>query len=149
MVIRRWRRFFLPSEMVSSSFVRSKKAGNFMKTKVIDALKAQAIGQQIKLCGWVRTRRDSKQGFSFLEVNDGSCMQNIQVLAASDLPNYESEILKIGIGSSIEVDGEIVASPGKEQETEVKAKTVKVHGFADQASYPLQKKGTSFEFLRT
>ncbi|PWT97713.1 MAG: asparagine--tRNA ligase [Candidatus Melainabacteria bacterium] len=119
------------------------------RTNVIDALKAEAIGQEIKLCGWVRTRRDSKQGFSFLEVNDGSCLRNIQVIAASDLPNYESEILKIGIGSSVEVDGVVVASPGKEQATELKAKTVKVHGFADQTSYPLQKKGTSFEFLRT
>jgi asparaginyl-tRNA synthetase len=117
--------------------------------KVNDALKKEAIGQEVKLCGWVRTRRDSKQGFSFLELNDGSCLRNIQVLAASDLANYESEILKIGIGSSVEVDGTVVASPGKEQETEMKAKAVKVHGYADQASYPLQKKGTSFEFLRT
>jgi len=119
------------------------------QTKVKDALKAELIGQAIKLCGWVRTRRDSKGGFSFLELNDGSTIQNIQVIAASDLPNYQTDVLKIGIGSSIEINGIVVASPGKGQETEVKAESIKVHGYADPESYPLQKKGTSFEFLRT
>lgn len=119
------------------------------QTRVSDALEAKAVGNKIKLCGWVRTRRDSKQGFSFLEINDGSCLRNIQVIASADLPNYESEILKTGIGSSIEVEGEVVASPGKEQATELKAEKIKIYGFADQVSYPLQKKGTSFEFLRT
>ncbi len=121
-----------------------------MKRKSVnDALKAEAIGQSVKLCVGVRTRRDSKQGFSFLELNDGSCLRNIQIVAASDLPNYQSEILKLGIGSSVEVDGAVIASPGKEQATEIKAECVKVHGYADPADYPLQKKGTSFEFLRT
>jgi asparaginyl-tRNA synthetase len=101
------------------------------QTKVSDARKADAIGQSVKLCGWVRTRRDSKGGFSFLELNDGSTIHNIQIVAGSELPNYQSEILNLGIGSSIEVDGEVLASPGKGQETEVKAHTVKIHGFAD------------------
>jgi asparaginyl-tRNA synthetase len=119
------------------------------KIRVVDALKKESIGQRVRLCGWVRTRRDSKAGFSFLEVNDGSLLKNVQVLAEAALPNYESEILKIGIGSSVEIVGTIVESPGQGQTTEVKAESVKVHGYSDPAEYPLQKKGTSMEFLRT
>jgi asparaginyl-tRNA synthetase len=119
------------------------------RMRVVDALKKENIGQRVRLCGWVRTRRDSKAGFSFLEVNDGSLLKNVQVLAEAALPNYESDVLKIGIGSSIEVIGTIVESPGQGQSTEVKAESLKVFGFADPATYPLQKKGTSMEFLRT
>jgi asparaginyl-tRNA synthetase len=119
------------------------------KIRVVDALKKENVGQRVRICGWVRTRRDSKAGFSFLEVNDGSLLKNVQVLAEKALPNYESEVLKIGIGSSVEVLGTIVESPGQGQTTEVKAEAVKVFGFADPATYPLQKKGTSMEFLRT
>jgi asparaginyl-tRNA synthetase len=117
--------------------------------RVADALKKEHIGERVKICGWVRTRRDSKAGFSFLEVNDGSLLKNVQVLAETTLPNYESEILKIGIGSSVEVLGTIVESPGHGQTTELKADSVKVYGFSDPSTYPLQKKGTSMEFLRT
>ncbi len=119
------------------------------RMRVKEALLNESIGQKVKLTGWVRTRRDSKGGFSFIELNDGSSMKSVQVLAESALPNYESEILNANIGSSIEVIGEVVASPGKGQTTEVKAESVKVVGFADPATYPLQKKGTSFEFLRS
>ena len=119
------------------------------RTKVIDALSAGNIGQKVKVCGWVRTRRDSKAGFSFIELNDGSTMKNVQVLASAQLTNYEADVLVLGIGSSVEVIGEIVASPGKGQSTEIKADSVKVLGLCDAGSYPLQKKGTSFEFLRT
>lgn len=119
------------------------------RVRVSEALKADAVGKNIKLCGWVRTRRDSKQGFSFLELNDGSALKSIQIIAQSDLSNYETDILKISIGSSIEVDGEVVVSLGKGQATEVKATAIKVHGYADPVTYPLQKKGTSLEFLRT
>jgi asparaginyl-tRNA synthetase len=116
---------------------------------VVDVLKAENIGKKVRVCGWVRTRRDSKGGFSFLEINDGSTIKNVQALAEAALCNYESEILKIGIGSSVEVVGTIVESPGKGQATELKCESVIVHGFADPATYPLQKKGTSMEFLRT
>jgi asparaginyl-tRNA synthetase len=127
----------------------STKLEEMKQTKVVDALKAENIGKSIRLCGWVRTRRDSKGGFSFLEINDGTTMKNVQVLAEAKLPNYESEILQIGIGSSVEIHGEVVASPGKGQATEIKADSVKVFGYADPALYPLQKKGTSMEFLRS
>jgi asparaginyl-tRNA synthetase len=119
------------------------------RTRVVDVLGAEAIGQKVRLCGWVRTRRDSKAGFSFIDLNDGSSLKGAQVLAENKLPNYEQDILKLGIGSSVEVIGEVVASPAKGQPTEIKAESIKVFGFADPATYPLQKKGTSFEFLRT
>jgi asparaginyl-tRNA synthetase len=119
------------------------------KLTVAQARRADAVGQHVTLQGWVRTRRDSKGGFSFLELNDGSCQGNVQILAESKLPNYESEIKKLGVGSSVTVRGEVVASPAKGQATEVRASDITVHGFADPDKYPLQKKGHSFEFLRT
>lgn len=119
------------------------------RTTVAQALEAAKIGKKVRICGWVRTRRDSKAGFSFLEINDGSTIKNVQVLAENKLPNYDSEILKLGIGSSVEIVGNIVESPAKGQATEVKSESVKVFGYADPATYPLQKKGTSMEFLRT
>lgn len=125
------------------------KVETFTRTPVLETLKKENIGMRVRLCGWVRTRRDSKGGFSFLAINDGSTFDNVQVLAENKLENYESDVLKLGIGSSVEVIGEVVESPGKEQSTEIKAESVKVFGFADPATYPLQKKGTSYEFLRT
>jgi asparaginyl-tRNA synthetase len=113
------------------------------------ARKAESVGRHVTLQGWVRTRRDSKGGFSFIELNDGSCQGNVQVVAEATLPNYESEIKKLHIGASVTITGNIVASPAKGQPTEVKAESVVVHGGADPDAYPLQKKGASFEFLRT
>ena len=119
------------------------------QTRVHQVLQTESIGKKVKLAGWVKTRRDSKGGFSFIELNDGSCMKSVQVLAEAALSNYDSEVLKLGIGSSIEVIGDVVESPGKGQTTEVKAESVKVLGYADPQTYPLQKKGTSMEFLRS
>ncbi|MFZ1934195.1 MAG: asparagine--tRNA ligase [Thermoguttaceae bacterium] len=108
-----------------------------------------AVGREVILQGWLRTRRDSKAGFSFLEINDGSCFGNIQVLAEAGLPNYEAEIKRLSPGCSVSVTGLVKASPGKGQATEVQATAVTVYGMADVVTYPLQKKGHSFEFLRT
>lgn len=119
------------------------------RTRIVDVLSPDAIGRRVRICGWVRTRRDSKAGFSFIDLNDGSSLKGAQVLAEKALENYESEILKAGIGSSIEVIGEVVSSPAKGQPTEVKAESIRVLGYSDPEKYPLQKKGTSFEFLRT
>jgi asparaginyl-tRNA synthetase len=118
------------------------------KMSVAAARKAEAVGREVRLQGWVRTRRDSKAGFSFLELNDGSCLGNIQVVAEAALPNYQSEVLHLSVGASVGVEGAVVASQGKGQATEVKAKSVRVYGNADPAKYPLQKKGHSMEFLR-
>ena len=119
------------------------------KISIAIARKAESVGREVVIEGWIRTRRDSKGGFSFLELNDGSCFGNVQVIAEAVLPNYESEIKKLSVGSSLRVEGEVKASPGKGQATEVHAKAIAVYGTADAEAYPLQKKGHSFEFLRT
>jgi len=117
-------------------------------TRVAVARQAEAIGRQARVQGWVRTRRDSKAGFSFLEVNDGSCLSNLQVIADAGLPNYESEIKRLSPGCSVTVEGEIKASGGRGQATELLAARLVVHGWADPEAYPLQKKRHSFEKLR-
>jgi asparaginyl-tRNA synthetase len=105
------------------------------------------LGSEIKLAGWVRTRRDSK-GVSFLELNDGTTQKGIQIVLGEDLLNQE-EVAQINTGYAIEVVGELVASPGKEQSFEVKAEEIKVVGGCPQEEYPLQKKRHTLEFLRT
>ncbi len=119
------------------------------KISVAEARCLEAVGKRVRLQGWVRTRRDSKGGFSFLELNDGSSQGNVQVIADNKLPNYEAEVKHLTIGTSVTVVGEVRASPAKGQATEVQAQEVVVHGPADAETYPLQKKGHSFEFLRT
>ena len=116
---------------------------------VSEARRTESIGKQVRVQGWVRTRRDSKGGFSFVELNDGSCQSNLQIVAPGTLANYESEIKKLPTGASIAVEGEVKESPAKGQATEVHAARVEVIGWADPETYPLQKKGHSFEFLRT
>ena len=111
-------------------------------------LDREDFGAEVTIAGWVRTRRDSKAGFSFIELYDGSSFSGMQVVADGDLPNYESEILKLNIGSSARITGELVESPGKGQRVEIKATDVEVFGLADPESYPLQKKRMSFEALR-
>src|SRR5712691_3491419 len=111
---------------------------------VSDARRVEAIGRQVRLGGWVRTRRDSKGGFSFIELNDGSCQGNVQVVAPGDLPNYEGEVKHLPTGASVVVEGEVKASPAKGQPTEVHAARVELVGKADPEAYPLQKKGHSF-----
>ncbi len=100
------------------------------------------------VAGWVRTRRDSKAGFSFIELNDGSCQGNLQVVAPTSLPNYDSEIVKLHPGASVKVTGTLVASEGKGQAVDLKATDVKVLGFCDPMEYPLGKTRISFERLR-
>ena len=96
--------------------------------------------------GWVRTKRDSKD-FSFMEINDGSCLKNIQVIANADLENY-SDIQTITTGTSVSITGQLVASPGKGQKWEIQARQVDIINIAPD-TYPLQKKRHSDEFLRT
>jgi asparaginyl-tRNA synthetase len=119
-----------------------------VKISVKEARDSEAIGRAVTLQGWIRTRRDSKGGFSFLELNDGSCLANIQIIADAKLPNYENEIKQLSPGCSVTVHGEVKESGGKGQATEVHASEVKVHGWADPEAYPLQKKRHSFEKLR-
>ena len=116
---------------------------------VAQARKAESIGKSVLLRGWVRTRRDSKAGFSFVELNDGSSFGNIQILVPKELPNYETTIKDITAGSSVVIQGIVKESPGQGQATEVEAQSVELLGTADPATYPLQKKGHSLEFLRS
>ena len=119
------------------------------RKKIAELLESTDLGSEVTVMGWVRTRRDSKGGFSFLEINDGSTIRNIQVLAEDKLPNYATEILKLTTGCSVIVKGVLVESPGKGQKVEVQAIDVKPMGWADPDTYPLQKKGHSLEYLRT
>jgi asparaginyl-tRNA synthetase len=115
------------------------------RTLVKDALAAKEPTNAIFLAGWVRTRRDAK-AFSFIELNDGSSLKGIQVIADAQLPGY-AQIEKVTTGASISVQGKLVPSKGQGQQWEVVAESFTVIGEAD-ATYPLQKKGHSLEFLR-
>src|SRR5437764_11878237 len=99
----------------------------------------------IQVQGWVRTRRDSKD-FSFIELNDGSSLRNLQIIARNTLSNY-ADVQRLATGASIAVNGALVASQGKGQKWELVADNIEVIGTADD-SYPLQKKGHTPEFLR-
>ncbi len=111
-------------------------------------LKNAQPGEQIDVKGWVRTRRDSKHGFSFIELNDGSCMGNLQVVVDRDVPGYEETIKDVTTGSSLAISGALQESPGKGQRVELHASSLAVLGTADAEKFPLQKKRHSFEFLR-
>lgn len=118
-------------------------------TRITQILAGQKAGATVTVAGWVRTKRESKGGFCFIELNDGSCMRNLQVIAEVSLPNYREEVLKLQTGSALRVSGTVVESPGKGQAVELRAEAVEVLGWADPETYPLQKKRHSFEFLRT
>src|SRR2546429_6515500 len=114
-------------------------------TLIKDALRRTDPIDAIQVQGWVRTRRDSKD-FSFIELNDGSTLRNLQVIARNTLPNYAA-VQRLITGASIIVQGALVASQGKGQNWEVVADEITVVGASDD-SYPLQKKGHTPEFLR-
>ena len=90
-----------------------------------------SIGPGVEVRGWVRTRRDSKGGFSFIEINDGSCFGNLQIVAPGELANYADEVQKLSAGCSVVVSGELQASPAKGQATELHAAEVRVLGWSD------------------
>ncbi len=123
-------------------------SGREQRTRIRELLRSAQPGETVTVCGWVRTRRDSK-GFSFLEINDGSCLANIQVIADGQLPGFDDNVLHAHTGAAIEVSGEVVESPGKGQRIEIKAGTVALLGGCDAELYPLQKKRHTNEFLRT
>jgi asparaginyl-tRNA synthetase len=117
------------------------------RTRVVDALHSQAAVEHILVKGWVRTRRDAK-GLSFLEINDGSGLRNLQIIVEDTSPAAASLAL-VMTGAAIEVEGALVASPGQGQQWEVRATSLRVLGTADPETYPLQKKRHTDEFLRT
>ncbi|MBP8645911.1 MAG: asparagine--tRNA ligase [Syntrophobacteraceae bacterium] len=108
----------------------------------------QYLGKAVQVQGWVRTRRDSKAGVTFIELNDGSCLRNLQVVAETSRGELQPELDSVTTGSSLRVEGTVQASPGREQTIELQAGRIELYGRADPARYPLQKKRHSFEFLR-
>ena len=115
------------------------------RTKIVDLLKREDFGAMVNVKGWVRTRRGSKQ-VSFIALNDGSIIHNVQVVV--DLANFDENLLKdITTGACLSVNGELVQSVGSGQKVEIQAREIEVLGKCDN-TYPLQKKGHSFEFLR-
>jgi asparaginyl-tRNA synthetase len=116
------------------------------RTKIFKLLKSERPMEQVLIKGWVRTRRDSK-GFSFIEINDGSCLKNIQVVADEKLSNY-ADIKKLTTGSALAVGGQLVESKGGGQKWEILADTLEIIQLAPE-DFPLQKKRHTDEFLRT
>ena len=116
------------------------------RTKIVDIFDPNLIGQKVCVKGWVRTRRGNKN-VQFVALNDGSTIKNIQIVI--DLSKFSDEELKpITTGSSLCVEGLLVASQGKGQSSEIQADSIQIYGTADPEQYPLQKKGHTLEFLR-
>jgi asparaginyl-tRNA synthetase len=116
------------------------------RTKIINLLQSKTPMDHVLLKGWVRTRRDSKS-FSFIEVNDGSCLKNIQIIADNTLSNYKN-IIGLSTGSAVTVSGKLAESKGSGQKWEMIAETIEILNVAPE-NYPLQKKRHTDEFLRT
>ena len=116
------------------------------RTKVVSLLAADKPEQQVLVKGWVKTRRDAKD-FSFIELGDGSCLKNIQIIANNNLANY-NEVKKLTTGSSLAVTGALVESKGGNQKYEIVADKIEIYDVADE-DFPLQKKKHSDEYLRS
>ncbi|HOV64288.1 MAG TPA: asparagine--tRNA ligase, partial [Spirochaetia bacterium] len=116
-----------------------------MGRSIRDILALEPEDEEIQATGWIRTKRDSK-GICFLEVSDGSCLKNLQVVI--DLAKTEVDVARLTTGTSVSISGKLVPSPGKNQKTELLAQTVTIVGDCPSDDYPLQKKRHSFEFLR-
>ncbi len=119
-------------------------------TRIADILANKlSVGDTVLVQGWVRTRRDSKAGISFVAINDGSSFDNLQIVAGEDLDNYETEIKHLTTGCSVEVEGKLVESPAKGQSVEVSPTAFRVLGWIDDPeTYPMQPKRHSMEHLR-
>ena len=116
---------------------------------IVDLLHEDRIGQSALVKGWVRSRRDSKAGLSFIALYDGSCFDPIQVVVPATVDHYEEQVLNITAGFAIEVTGEIVRSEGKGQVVELQAESIRVIGDVDDPEqYPIAKKRHTFEYLR-
>jgi asparaginyl-tRNA synthetase len=118
--------------------------------QISDLLAGKApVGERVAVEGWVRTRRDSKAGLSFVHVHDGSCFAPLQVVAGSELANYEGDVLRITTGCAVRCEGALVESQGKGQTVEIQADRVEVVGWVDDPEkYPMQPKRHSMEYLR-
>ena len=118
----------------------------FLTVRELYKNKEAYIGKTVKVAGWIRTSRDSKN-FAFIELNDGSFFKNMQIVLSDEMDNFK-EIVKLPISSSILVEGELVSTEGAKQPVEIQAKKIILEGMSD-SSYPLQKKRHTLEYLRT
>jgi asparaginyl-tRNA synthetase len=121
-----------------------------MSTRIAEILAGAApVGSRVTVEGWVRTRRDSKAGLSFLALHDGSCFDALQIVAPAELPNYATDVVKITSGCAVRASGEIVASQGKGQAVEMRGESIEVVGWVDDPDhYPMQPKRHTMEYLR-
>ena len=111
---------------------------------------AATVGDTVTVKGWVRTRRTSKAGISFVAVHDGSCFDAIQLVVPESLANYESDVLNLGAGCAVIASGVLVESEGQGQALEIQATELEVVGWVDEPeTYPIAKKRHTFEYLRT
>ncbi|GAB3292481.1 asparagine--tRNA ligase [Pseudidiomarina andamanensis] len=117
---------------------------------IVDVLSGKvAVGDEVTVRGWVRTRRDSKAGISFINVHDGSCFDAIQAVVPNNLDNYDNEVLKLTTGCSVAITGTVAENAGKGQSFEIQATAVHVYGFVeDPDTYPMSPKPHSMEYLR-
>ncbi|WOJ93059.1 asparagine--tRNA ligase [Congregibacter variabilis] len=120
-------------------------------SRVLDLLRTDPdTGGEVAVRGWLRSKRDSKAGISFLAIHDGSSFDAIQAVVPADLANYESEVLQLTTGCSVELRGILVPSQGKGQQVEIQASELRVLGWVDDPeTYPIAKKRHTFEYLRT
>jgi asparaginyl-tRNA synthetase len=130
---------------------RGRAGGNVVATYSIKEILAGkvALQERVTVRGWVRTRRDSKAGLSFIHVSDGSCLSTLQLVAPGHLDNYQSEILHLSAGCSVVAEGLLCESQGKGQRIEVVVESLQIPGWVDDPdTYPIQPKAHSYEFLR-
>jgi asparaginyl-tRNA synthetase len=118
------------------------------KRTVRDVLTAPRIGEEILIQGWVRTKRESKAGLTFLEVSDGSYFQNLQIVVPAEMPGYAEAMPRLHVGASVRVEGKEAASQGGKQAVEVQARTVALIGACDPLAYPIGKQKMTYEYLR-
>lgn len=123
-------------------------ASKLTQPSVRSLLTHPTLNTEVRLLGWVRTKRESKAGVAFLEINDGSYFQNIQAVVPNTLPGFAALMHGIHAGTSVQVIGTVVASQGGKQAVEVLAREVEILGACDPASYPLGKQKMSYEYLR-
>jgi asparaginyl-tRNA synthetase len=119
-------------------------------TRITEILASKhAVGTRLTIAGWIRTRRDSKAGLSFLAVHDGTCFDPLQVIAPAELPNYAADVTRITTGCAVKATGVLVASEGKGQSVELRAESIELVGLVeDPETYPMQPKRHSMEYLR-
>jgi asparaginyl-tRNA synthetase len=140
----------LPAVRLAARFINAYREVSMSvpQHRVAELLERGEPETNVDVAGWVRTRRDSKQGFSFVELNDGSCLANLQVVVDGAVPGYQESIKLLTTGAAVRFEGVLKASPGSKQRVELHARQFTVLGTADAETYPLQKKRHSFEYLR-